>query len=128
MFPLVGMQLILIPCQGKSIANSPHSMIAPGCFRNGISIRASYFAKFPTNILFPFGCSLSTDRSTMHSLWLSDYDPFIAISIFVGSFILVHRIPWVMTKAALIRFAPIISVSNNTLASFPLINIVPLRA
>ena len=67
MFPLVGVQLIQIPCFRKSIANPPHSMIATCCFRNGIPITASYFAKFLTNILLPFVCSLSTAISTTHS-------------------------------------------------------------
>ena len=128
MFPRVGVQWILIPCLGKQIPNSPHPIIASCCFRNGIPIRASYFDRFRTNILFPFVCSLSTARSTVHSLWLSHRDPFIAISILVGSFIAVHGIPRVVTKAALIKFAPIVSVSNRTLASFPLMNIVPSRA
>ena len=76
MFPLVGVQLILIPYLGKSIANPPHSIIAPCCFRNSIPISALYFTSFPTNILFPFVCTLSTARSTVHSLWLSDHDSF----------------------------------------------------
>ena len=48
----------------------------------------------------------------------------MAIRIFVGSSIVVHGIPWVVTNAALIRFAPIVPVSNMTLASFPLMNMV----
>jgi len=47
------------------------------------------------------------------------------MSIFVGSSISMHGIPWVVTKAALIRFALIVPVSNRTLTSFQLINVVP---
>ena len=126
--PLVGLQLILIPNLGKSIGNPPHSIIAPCCFRKGIPIRASYFARLPTSNLFPFVCSLPTARSTVHSLWLVDHDPFMAMSILVGSFISMHGIPWVVTKVPLIRFAPIVPVSNRTFASFPLMNIVPSSA
>ena len=39
-----------------------------------------------------------------------------------------NRIQWVVTKAALIKFAPIVPVSNRTLAYFPLMNVVPSRA
>ena len=120
--PLLGVQLILIPNLKKSIANPPYPIIAPSCFRNDIPIRASYFARFPTSILFPFVSSLPTARSTVHSLWLLDCDLFMAISVLVGSFISMHGIPWVVTKSALIRFTPIFPVSDRTFASFSLIN------
>jgi len=60
----------------------------------------------------------------VHSLLLSDRDPFMAMSILVGSFNFMHGIPSVVIKAALIRFAPIVPVSNRTFASFPLMNLV----
>jgi len=123
--PLAGMQLILIPNLGKSIANPLHSIIAACCFRNGIPIRVSYFPRFPARILLPLVSSFPTVRLTVHPLLLSDRDPFMAMSILVGSFNSMHGIPWVVTKAALIRFAPIVDISHRTFASVLLMNRVP---
>jgi len=126
--PLVGGQLILFRNLEKSIADPPYSIIAPCRFRNGIPIRASYFARFQNSIFFPFVCSVPTVKLTVHSLLLSERDPFMAMCIWVGSFNSMHGIPWVVTKAALIRFAPIVPVSNRTIAFFPSMNIVPSSA
>ena len=60
----------------------------------------------------------------MLSLLFSDRDPFMAISILFGYLISVPGIPWVVTKAVPIRFAPIGPLWNRTFASFPLMKIV----
>jgi len=115
MFSLVGVLLTLIQNLGRSMANQRHSIIAPCCFRNGISITVSYFARFPTSILFPFICGLPTAMLMVHFPCFSDHDLFKAMSILVGSFIAAHGIPWVVTMTALKRLPPVIPVSNRTL-------------
>jgi len=78
---LVSMEWILIPNLRKSISNPPHSILASGCFRNGLSFRGSYLARFLTSILFPVLCSVPTARSNPNSLWFSDCDWNLLLSI-----------------------------------------------
>ena len=48
----------------------------------------------------------------------------MAIRIFVGLFIIVHSIRWVVTNTVLIMLAPILPVLKSTLDCFPLMNVV----
>src|SRR5207237_4930776 len=113
---------------GYSIEASRRLIIPPFLAMNFIPIKASYFARFPTNIILSFVTILPISISTLHCFWLFERDPFIAIWTITGVFIYSVGIPYVYTKVALIMSRPIAPVSNRTLASRPAIRILPSRA